>query len=680
MGLVAPTPILNLPVATGVDNTYWVPTASTNGSPTERVNVSVLSGAQGELNSISRTQGAVLFRGSDLWQGLDPGTAGYVLSTQGPNADPQWIPGTSGSVTSVGLALPESLFSVSGSPVTSTGTLTGDLIAQSANKVFAGPSTGSDAVPAFRSLANADIAGTGTALTKTDDANVTATLSGSPTTALVNATNIALGWTGLLGLSRGGTNADLSATGGTSQVLRQSTAGGAVSVSQLAASDLSNGVTGSGVVALATSPTFVTPALGSPSSGTLTNCIGLPISTGVSGLGTGIAAFLATPTSTNLKSAVTDETGSGALVFATSPTLVAPALGTPASGDLSNCTNLPNASVVGLGTAALKNTGTSGSVVPLLNGNNTFSGTSTFINSFGLTSIFPVVVATNNTNPGVVDEFVAGFQAVGFDSAGNSTTYCDLLFQTTVVTDGAERARYTFRTTNNGSATARMVVAEGIYHPSVTGGDKGNNTINYGAVYANNVLLTCMALAKEFRESKTIDLEKWDALVPDEVTPESIETVPIMETANENVIEFIDTEYGAVVSNVKKEVQRQSMDWLPIYDLNGNGIDAIGRPAFDTVVRPATTVKRQHDTARLFKAMIDDGFDPRDPEQYFAKLQSDEALPGMPSQKTWEHNALSMGEIMCRKWLAMEMLAIVSAAMWLKIKDHDARLTALETS
>jgi hypothetical protein len=78
---------------------------------------------------------------------------------------------------------------------------------------------------------------------------------------------------------------------------------------------------------LFTSPTFVTPALGTPASGTLTNCVGLPIATGVSGLGAGVATFLATPSSANLAAAVTGETGSGALVFATSPTLTTPTLG-----------------------------------------------------------------------------------------------------------------------------------------------------------------------------------------------------------------------------------------------------------------------------------------------------------------------------------------------------------------
>ena len=58
--------------------------------------------------------------------------------------------------------------------------------------------------------------------------------------------------------------------------------------------------------------------------GALTNCSGLPISTGVSGLAANVATFLATPSSANLRTAVTDETGTGSLVFATSPTLTTP--------------------------------------------------------------------------------------------------------------------------------------------------------------------------------------------------------------------------------------------------------------------------------------------------------------------------------------------------------------------
>lgn len=59
---------------------------------------------------------------------------------------------------------------------------------------------------------------------------------------------------------------------------------------------------------------------GTPTSLTLTNATGLPVATGISGLGSGVATWLATPSSANLASAVTGETGSGALVFGTTPT------------------------------------------------------------------------------------------------------------------------------------------------------------------------------------------------------------------------------------------------------------------------------------------------------------------------------------------------------------------------
>lgn len=103
------------------------------------------------------------------------------------------------------------------------------------------------------------------------------------------------------------------------------------------------GTVASGDISACTSTgqVLVAPVLGTPASGNLTNCTGLPIASGVANLGSNVAAFLSTPTSANLRAALTDETGTGSAVFATSPTLVTPALGTPSSGVLTNCTGSP---------------------------------------------------------------------------------------------------------------------------------------------------------------------------------------------------------------------------------------------------------------------------------------------------------------------------------------------------
>lgn len=129
---------------------------------------------------------------------------------------------------------------------------------------------------------------------------LTTPVLGTPTSGtLTNCTGLPIvnGTTGTLSVARGGTGTTTS--------------------------------TGTGSTVLSSSPALVTPDIGTPSAGILTNCSGLPVSTGLSGLGSNVATFLATPSSANLALAVTDETGSGALVFGTSPSLTTATLTTP---------------------------------------------------------------------------------------------------------------------------------------------------------------------------------------------------------------------------------------------------------------------------------------------------------------------------------------------------------------
>lgn len=103
--------------------------------------------------------------------------------------------------------------------------------------------------------------------------------------------------------------------------------------------------TGTGVFVRNISPSFTTPNLGTPSALVLTNATSLPLA-GLSGLATNMATFLGASTSANLAAALTDETGTGPTVMSNNPVLVAPALGTPASGNMANVTNVPIATGV----------------------------------------------------------------------------------------------------------------------------------------------------------------------------------------------------------------------------------------------------------------------------------------------------------------------------------------------
>ena len=98
--------------------------------------------------------------------------------------------------------------------------------------------------------------------------------------------------------------------------------GSGASLTDIPNSALTNNTVSFGGVSVSLGSADATPAFD------LSDATSLPISTGVSGLAANVATFLGTPSSANLRSAVTDETGSGALVFATSPTLVTPVLGT----------------------------------------------------------------------------------------------------------------------------------------------------------------------------------------------------------------------------------------------------------------------------------------------------------------------------------------------------------------
>jgi hypothetical protein len=163
--------------------------------------------------------------------------------------------------------------------------------------------------------------------------------------------------------------------------------------------------TGTGLLVFNTTPTLVTPILGIPTSGTLSNCTGLPIGTGVSGLAANVATFLATPSSANLAAVLTDETGTGANVFANTPTLVTPVIGAATGTSLAVTGAVRSSGTAGVGYS----TGAGGVVIQGTSRTtgvtiNKITGQITLFSAAGTTSAttFTVTNSTVNTTDVII--------------------------------------------------------------------------------------------------------------------------------------------------------------------------------------------------------------------------------------------------------------------------------------
>lgn len=162
-----------LPDATTVKGNYYVVSVAgtfetidyqvgdwiiSNGASWQKVD------ALDAVTSVAGRTGAIVLAAGDIASGVfaaarlgtTPGND-MILTTNSSGA-PTWVTKASlAGVTSVGMSVPGALLSVTGSPVTSTGTFAVTLPNRAANLIFAGPATGADAAPAFRAMVADDV-------------------------------------------------------------------------------------------------------------------------------------------------------------------------------------------------------------------------------------------------------------------------------------------------------------------------------------------------------------------------------------------------------------------------------------------------------------------------------------------------------------------------------------------
>ena len=289
------------------------------------------------------------------------------------------------------------------------------------------------------------------------------------------------------------------------------------------------------------------------------------------------------------------------------------------------------------------------------------------------------------------DKNVAGRITINLSRALNAnnqvTEFARLTARDDDPTAGSEQGAYVMETTQAGVVASEVITyKQGAFYSGAAGTDQGQGTINMTALYDDGVQITCMVL--EYERTGTFDPAPWDDLVPDRETPAQEVERPrtVKRPRPVERVEMLQDGTRRIVREAQL-VDEPVFEMVEVVDGTGAPTGEVRQlPVTDTVTRPARTEPRRNELAHTFRAMLDDGFDPRDPAAYMAKLRAEGALPGMVTRAEWADRMTRMqagekgvkpgvGETISRLWIALEFLAVA----WMRqAEDHETRIAALE--
>lgn len=330
---------------------------------------------------------------------------------------------------------------------------------------------------------------------------------------------------------------------------------------------------------------------------------------------------------------------------------------------------------LGLGTAAVQNTGTSGTNVPFLDGTNFWAGWNTF--DYGQLTV---------SHPSISQDFhfindPANNRMV-FDVGGVSHSTDYFLFGDQVVGDNAmcsfgamslgvvgmtPSAKLQVVQASNVTPLVSFEGAAATNSSSVLLFDRYRGTTSTAGVL--NDLLSMFRIQARNAAGAPIIFTDWYGQAVGVTAGSEAGRWTLRTMTAGTLTTCFYAQAGLVVgSPTNGDLGVGKVNAVGVYDDNvlltcvPLQTEFIQEGKVDLLKWDAISPKGHHAVAHQFANLLATGFDPRDPRRYIAKMLADQALPGMPTFTEWKHNELSTGEMLNKLWLAVEMLAVA----WMK--------------